>query len=111
MKVFWTPLARQRLAEIETRIAESNPAAARRIAARLVQRTYSLKEPPLLGKRISQYGATDVRELLVRPFRVIFRVTQDRIEILTLMHYRQLLPSDLKALLTPPPSSPNPKQH
>jgi plasmid stabilization system protein ParE len=108
MNVFWTPVARQRLAEIEARIAENNPAAARRIAARLVQRSYALRNPPVLGKRMPQYREADVRELLVRPFRVIFRVLPDRIEILTLMHYRQLLPSDLKALLTPPA---NPTQH
>jgi plasmid stabilization system protein ParE len=98
MKVFWTPLARQRLAEIEAYIAQDNPQAARRMAARLVQRSRTLENPPLLGKRLAQYPDADIRELLSRPFRLIFRVMPEHIEILTMMHYRQLLPSDLAEL-------------
>lgn len=44
-----------------------------------------------------------MRELLERPYRLIFRVLPDYIEILTLLHYRQLLPSDLEELLSDPP--------
>ena len=97
MNVFWTPLARRRLAEIENYIARDNPAAAHVIAARLVQRSKSLEQPPLLGHRLTQYPG-DVRELLERPFRLIIRVKAEQIEVVTLMHYRQLLPSDLADL-------------
>lgn len=97
MRVLWTPLARRRLAEIEAYIAKDNPRAARAIAARLVERSKTLEQPPLLGRRLTQYPG-DVRELLERPFRLIFRVKPKQIEIATLMHYRQLLPSDLAEL-------------
>lgn len=49
----------------------------------------------MLGKRLTRYADADVRELLERPYRLIYRVTDERIEIVTVMHYRQLLPSDL----------------
>ena len=38
------------------------------------------------------YPRADLRELLERPYRIIYRVTPERIDILTVMHYRQLLP-------------------
>jgi toxin ParE1/3/4 len=98
MNVFWTPDAKRRLREIEAHIAKDSPSAAREITVRLIRRSLELEQPPLLGKRLPQYADADLRELLERPYRLIYRVRQDRIEILTVMHYRQLLPSDLDGL-------------
>lgn len=99
MRVFWTPDARKRLQEIEAYIAErASPEIARSEAARLVQRTLTLEQPPLVGKRLRQYTKADVRQLLERPYRLIYRVSAERIEIITVLHYRQLMPSDLEGL-------------
>lgn len=95
MRVYWTPGARRRLQEIEAYIAKDSPQAARDMAVRLLRRSMALEAPPLLGRRLTQYADADVRELLERPYRLIYRVRTYHIEILTLMHYRQLLPSDL----------------
>lgn len=68
------------------------------MAERLIRRSLELEHPPLQGKRLVRYATADVRELLLRPYRLIYRVWPDRIEIVTVMHYRQLLPSDLAEL-------------
>lgn len=97
MRVVWTPGARQRLVEIEAYLAERGSAkAARDVVIRLLRRTLRLEQPPLLGSRLAQYANADVRQLLERPYRLIFRVAADRIEIITVLHYHQLLPSDLQ---------------
>lgn len=96
MKVLWTPGARTRLREIEAFIAKDSPQAARDMTTRLIRRSMQLEQPPLLGKRLPRYAPADIRELLERPYRLIFRVTATQIEIVTLMHYRQLMPSDLE---------------
>lgn len=98
MRVFWTPDAKSRLREIETYIARDSPPAARDMAVRLIRRSLELERPPLLGKRLPRYANADIRELLERPYRLIYRVLTDRIEIVTVMHYRQLLPSDITGL-------------
>lgn len=98
MRVFWTPDAKARLREIEAYIAEDAPTAARDMAVRLIRRSLELEQPPLLGKRLTRYVNADIRELLERPYRLIYRVQTDRIEIVTVMHYRQLMPSDLAGL-------------
>lgn len=99
MRVFWTPSARLRLQEIEAHIArEANLQVAREVVTRIIRHTLTLGQPPLLGKRLSHYAHADVRELYERPYRVIFRVATDSVEILTVLHYRQLLPSDLQDL-------------
>ena len=43
-----------------------------------------------------EYQRHDVRELLERPYRILYRILPDRIDVITVMHYRQLLPSDLE---------------
>lgn len=98
MRVFWTPDAKARLREIEAYIAQNSPTAAHEMAVRLIRRSLELERPPLLGKRLTRYANADIRELLQRPYRLIYRVRTDRIEIVTVMHYRQLLPSDLAEL-------------
>ena len=58
----------------------------------LRSRTLAADGPPLLGRQLPEYPDADLRELLERPYRMIFEVTSRRIEIVTVMHYRQLLP-------------------
>ena len=45
-----------------------------------------------------RYAPAEVRELLERPYRLIYRVTATQVDILTVPHYRQLMPSDLTDL-------------
>jgi toxin ParE1/3/4 len=92
MKVYWTAEARARLLAIHTYIAEESPMVARDVTARLLRRSQQLAVPPLLGRRLPEYPRADLRELLVRPFRIIYLVKAARIEIVTVKHYRQNLP-------------------
>lgn len=94
MKVYWTAEARARLLDIQAYIAQDSPQAAREVAARLLRRSRTLATPPLTGRRLPEYPDDDLRELLERPFRLIYLVTVDRIEIVTVKHYRQKLPID-----------------
>jgi plasmid stabilization system protein ParE len=41
---------------------------------------------------VPEYPDDDLRELLLRPYRIIYRQRDERVEVVTVMHYRQLLP-------------------
>jgi len=92
MKVYWTLEARERLLEIQAYISPYSPKAARSVVARLLQRSHKLAVPPMTGRRLPEYPEAELREVLERPFRLIYWVKGDRIEILTVKHYRQRLP-------------------
>jgi toxin ParE1/3/4 len=96
MKVYWTPEARERLLEIQTYISQFSPKAARSVTSRLLQRSRKLASPPITGRRLREYPDTDLREVLERPFRLIYRVRGDRIDVLTVKHFRQRLPHSRK---------------
>lgn len=96
--VTWTPEALARLEDIEAYIANDAPIVAKEVIARLLERSRQLKTSPLSGRAVPEYPREDLRELLERPYRIIYRITDARIEILTVMHYRQLLPRKAEAL-------------
>ena len=90
--VYWTPEALARLEDIEAYIAQDAPAVAKDVIARLLARSRQMEVAPHSGRQVPDYPRADLRELLERPYRIIYRVTPERIDILTVMHYRQLLP-------------------
>ena len=99
MKVYWTDEATRRLRELSAYIAKDSPQAAKQVVAGLLKRSRSLAAPPLLGRKVPEYPDSELREVLERPYRLIYQVTDRGIEIVTVMHYRQLLPEDPKQLL------------
>ncbi len=95
MRVHWTKRAKARLREIESYIAKDNPKAAREVVEKLLRRSWRLADPPDIGHEVAGYEETDLREVLIRPYRLIYRVKQDQIDVVTVLHYQQLLPVDL----------------
>ncbi len=96
MKVHWTDRAKTRLKLIHEYIAQDAPLVATQVVERLIRRSQQIVKLPHTGRAVSEYQHEDLREVLERPYRIIYRIRRDRIDVLTVMHYRQLLPSDLK---------------
>jgi len=97
--VYWTPEAKARLKDIRDYIIEQHaPRAAQKVVKGLLLRARQLKIAPLSGHQMQDYPDDDLRELLEKPYRIIYRITEQQIEILTVMHYHQQLPATAKAL-------------
>lgn len=98
MKVVWTNRAKLRLRELRDYIAQEAPLVAPQIVKRLILRSRQLQAAPWSGRRVPEYDRDDVRELMDRPYRIIYLVLPDRVDVLTVRHYRQLMPSELADL-------------
>jgi len=96
MKVHWTDGAKSRLKLIEEHIARDAPYVASQTIRRLILRSRQIGELPYSGRKVPEYDHTEIREVLERPYRVIYRIRPSQVDILTVMHYRQLLPTDLE---------------
>ncbi len=92
--VYWTPEALHRLKEIESYVTRQSPRVARDVVARILSRTRQLGDAPRSGRQIPEYQDRHLRELLARPYRIIYSDLPDRVVIISVMHYRQLLPKD-----------------
>lgn len=98
MKVYWTDRAKARLKELESYIAQDSESAAKKVVKRLLIKSNQISKLPYSGRKLPEYRQDDIREMLVKPYRIIYRIRTDRIDVLTVMHYRQLLPADTKRL-------------
>ena len=91
MRVVWTARARTRLAEIHEYIAQQSTERALAMVERILLRVDRLAVSPHGGVRLTAFRDDEIRELLERPYRIIYRVGTDRLEILTIKHFRQRL--------------------
>jgi toxin ParE1/3/4 len=58
---------------------------------RILDRVETLLHAPRSGVRLLAFVDDEVREVLERPYRIVYRVSADSIEILNVKHYRQRL--------------------
>ncbi|OGI69794.1 MAG: hypothetical protein A2W18_14130 [Candidatus Muproteobacteria bacterium RBG_16_60_9] len=98
MKVHWTDRAKDRLHRLHDHIARDAPLVAPKVVSRLIARSSQIATSPYAGRQVPEFQREDLREVLERPYRIIYRILPDRIDVLSVMHYRQLLPSDLRNL-------------
>ncbi len=65
---------------------------------KLIRRAQKIVDYPLVGRMVREYEDNAIREVLERPYRIIYQINDETIVILTVMHYRQLLPADIHEL-------------
>jgi toxin ParE1/3/4 len=93
--IVWTERALSDLDAIADFIADENRGAAERWAAKLIAVAGTLATTPLAGRRVPEFSRDDLREILVRSYRIVYRVTATRCEILTIFEGRRLFPRDV----------------
>jgi plasmid stabilization system protein ParE len=62
---------------------------------RLTKRSEQIAVFPRSGRMVPEYEAPDIREVIERPYRIIYRIKTDQIDILAVVHSAQLLPPEL----------------
>jgi len=94
----WTKPALDSLLEIVCHIKLDHPPAARRFAASVKAKVTRLRDFPESGRTVPEFPFSGLREIIIKDYRVIYRVRRNpiRVEILTVRHgARPLdLPSD-----------------
>ena len=86
MKVTWSPLADEQVDDAVAHISDDNPTAALQWLERLLDGTKLLATFPDSGRAVPELGRQDIREIIVRPYRVMYRRTDDRVEIAAVRH-------------------------
>lgn len=92
MRVVWTRNATRDLRGIHDAIAQTSREYARILVDRITRRTKALARFPRLGPQVPEYEDEAVRELFEHPYRIIYRVHQGRVQILSVVHGARSLP-------------------
>ena len=98
--VFLSPEALHDLESIVAYVAPHNPAAAERLGNQLLDAAFSLANLPERGRVVPEFRLPDLREIIFRSYRVIYRVsTKDKsVEIARFWHAARGFPQIPRAL-------------
>jgi plasmid stabilization system protein ParE len=88
----WTYRARKDLLSIGRYIAEDNPQRAREWLNRLRIRAQKIPLAPLSGGIVPEIGREDLREVIERNYRIVYKIRPDSIDIITVFEGHQLFP-------------------
>lgn len=86
MKVHWTSTAQEHLDAIHAYIAQDSPEYAKRMVDRLTRRSQQIADFPLTGRRVPEYDMDQIREIIEGPYRIIYHITSDQIDVLAVVH-------------------------
>ena len=94
MTIIWSPLAIQRVNEIAQYIAQDNDEAAIKWIDTIFKQVERLISFPQSGRIVPETNREQICEILYKNYRIIYRLDEQTINILTVRHGKQILPLD-----------------
>lgn len=91
MKLMWTNEALIRLIEIEEYISEDSPTRAQKFTNQIIQKAESLKKHPQKGRVVPEFSILELRELIYKNHRIVYKIGQDSLNILTVFESHRLI--------------------
>jgi len=91
LKVIWSKEALSQLIEIEHFISRDNPESAIKFVDRIIDRGENIKDFPFKGRVVPEFSSDLIREIFEKTYRIVYRITDDQIEILTVFEGHQLM--------------------
>ena len=88
MKIVWSSEARQELRAIRKFIGRDSEFYAARMVARIVERVETTAEHPTRGNPVHEYPEAPLKEVHESPYRIIYRLLDDRLEVVTIVHFK-----------------------
>lgn len=92
MNVEWTDAALEQLWAIHEYLARSSPQYAQRVVDRITRRTQQIRSFPLSGRLVREFDAPQIREVIEGPYRIIYYIKPDQIDVLAVIHSAQQSP-------------------
>jgi addiction module RelE/StbE family toxin len=94
MKIRWSHEALDRLIEIEDYISKDSSVRAIQFVDQLIEHAELLSGKPLMGRIVQELANPDIRELVFKKYRIIYRLKEKRIDILTVFEGHRLMRID-----------------
>ena len=88
-RVRWSPSAENALVEAIAFVFKESPNTARRLLEEVLTAAASLSTLSERGTQVPEVDDPAIRQLLCKPYRVIYRVEDQDVVILALLHQRQ----------------------
>ena len=86
MRVIVSREARESLKAISAYLSQYSPAAARRTRFEINARIKTLPLNPRKGRKVPEYDVDAIREVIEGDYRIWYRLSHERIEIIAIFH-------------------------
>jgi addiction module RelE/StbE family toxin len=91
-RILWSPQALLDLESIRDYIARDSPRYAELVVRRLVAAVERLEGFPQSGRIVPERNTEDIREIIVKPYRLVYRLRPEFVEIVTVFRASRLFP-------------------
>ena len=92
MTVEWTETAASHVVAVRDYLLSVSSPYAQAVADRIVRKTELLEAQPYLGAEVPEYRDDSLRELFEHPYRILYRLDDDRVQIVAVIHSSRRLP-------------------
>ena len=95
MRVHWTLAALADVRAAEAYIARHSKHYAEGMVKRIFDRTELLSQFPHIGPVVPEYEDDSLRELYEDPYRIVYRVMEEQVDIIAVVHSARRMPRGL----------------
>jgi toxin ParE1/3/4 len=94
MKVHWTDTAVANLDAVYAYISQNSELYARRTVDKITRSSEQIAMFPLSGREVPEYKVGQIREVYVHPYRIIYYIKPDQIDVLAVVHSARDISTD-----------------
>jgi len=89
--VIWAPKAEQDLYQIIDYIAQDSPSYASLFYDQLHEKVKNLSNFPLMGRKVPELDDSNIREIIIGNYRLIYRISNEALQIVRIIHGSRIL--------------------
>ena len=94
--VNWSEPAKNSLKQIYDFISKDSNYYAKEVINKIINESEKLNDFPKLGRIVPEINDENIRELIIYSYRLIYEIKSSEVNILTLIHGRQMFPNEFK---------------
>lgn len=91
VKILWSEESLQDIEEIISFISKDSEFFAVNFASKIISAVDTLKVFPKIGRIVPEYDNLKIREIIYRNYRIVYKIDERMVEILTIFHGSKLL--------------------
>ena len=94
IKIIWSKNALESLDDIEQFIGMDNPERAIQFTNLLIEKSMLLSQNLYLGRIVPEFADTNLRELIVKNYRIVYQLHKNKVVIVTVHEGHRLIEAD-----------------
>ena len=91
-QIIWSPRSLRDVESIRDYIAQDSPRIADLVVRRIVKSVERLEAFPESGRTVPERNDPEIREVISKPYRVVYRSREGNVEVITVFRASRLLP-------------------